>query len=245
MCLITKIIFIIIDSSFCRHWPHVLAPLPWFLAPAPPLRVPLPPCPSLSSRTGCSSRLPTAGLGPPPASSRLSRHHAVWFYFLNPRITHICSSESLSSLLSLLLFSSLKPLVLLLSLSMKKNVSSLVQSAEACGRDTGCLGKRAGCLNLCLSLSARLWCAPAGAPCWKSQGIVAGRPDLHVSPSPPPAPLSSDTLPSRAVMWQPRLPTQQVSGFCPGCRVVAFVQALPLPGRPSFPATAHRFGPHR
>lgn len=52
-------------------------------------------------------------------------------------ITHICSSESLSSLLSLLLFLLLKPLVLVLSLSMKKNVPprSLVQSEEAWGRD--------------------------------------------------------------------------------------------------------------
>lgn len=50
-------------------------------------------------------------------------------------ITHICSSESLSSLLSLLLFLLLKPLVLVLSLSMKKNVPPLVQSEKVWGRD--------------------------------------------------------------------------------------------------------------
>lgn len=97
---------------------------------------------------------PNTHCRPAPAPSR---DHAVWFYFLNPRITHICSSESLRSLLSLL-FLLLKSLVLLLSLSMKKNVSSLVQSGEAWGRDTECLRKRTGCLTLSELVSTFVSC---------------------------------------------------------------------------------------
>lgn len=144
MHFITKDYFYNYWLFFLQTLPSCPCPLPWFLASASLLRIPLPPSPSLSSHTSCSS--PASGLScfllPPPqcggGPSHRSSAGAMHLGFISSipvHITHICSSESLSSLLSLLLFLLLKPLVLVLSLSMKKNVPPLVQSEEAWGRD--------------------------------------------------------------------------------------------------------------
>lgn len=143
MCFITKDYFYNYWLFFLQTLPSCPCPLPWFLASASLLRIPLLPSPSLSSHTSCSS--PASGLScfllPPPVrgpSHRSSSAGAMHLGFISSipvHITHICSSESLSSLLSLLLFLLLKPLVLVLSLSMKKNVPPLVQSEKVWGRD--------------------------------------------------------------------------------------------------------------
>jgi len=150
--------------------------------------------------------------GPSPSSSLLSRHHAVWFYFLNPRITHICSSESELLVFIAVVFIIKTPSSSFISFNGKKNVSSLVQSAEARGRDTGCLRKCAGCLNLCLSLSALSWCAPAGRARASSRaGLISKCLRPHLLPLCP-----QILCPAGPVCGSPDFPRCRSLGFVPG-----------------------------